>query len=86
MDWTFEDNMVDGLFLCATLTGRRGAHIPLVQASADTSDTCAEAGNRTHAVLGRVIQGGWWMKVRSLVVLSWITQRPYALDKGVVLM
>ena len=24
MDWTLEDNMVDGLFFCATLTGRRG--------------------------------------------------------------
>jgi len=23
MDWTLEDNMVDGLFFCATLTGRR---------------------------------------------------------------
>jgi len=26
MDWTVEDNMVDGLFFCATLTGRRGGH------------------------------------------------------------
>jgi len=23
MDWTLEDNMVDGLFFCITLTGRR---------------------------------------------------------------
>ena len=30
MDWTFEDNMVDGLFFCATLTGRRDGHIPFV--------------------------------------------------------
>jgi len=33
--------MVDGLFLCATLTGRRGGHTPFVQAGAETSDTDA---------------------------------------------
>ena len=43
MDWTMEDNMVDGLFFCATLTGRRGGHIPFVQADAETPDTGAEA-------------------------------------------
>jgi len=42
MDWTVEDNMVDGLF-CATLTGRRGDHTPFVQTGAETSDTGAEA-------------------------------------------
>jgi len=26
MDWILEDNMVDGLFFCATPTGRRGGH------------------------------------------------------------
>ena len=31
--------MVDGLFFCATLTGRREGHTPLVQAGAETSDT-----------------------------------------------
>jgi len=35
--------MVDGLFFCATLTGRRGGDIPFVQAGAETSDTIAEA-------------------------------------------
>ena len=35
--------MVDGLFFCATLTGRRGCHIPFVQAGVETSDTGAEA-------------------------------------------
>jgi len=39
--WTLEDNMVDGLFFCATLTGRRGDHTPFVQAGAETSDTGA---------------------------------------------
>jgi len=42
MDSTLED-MVDGLFFCATLTGRRGGHNPFVQAGAETSDTVAEA-------------------------------------------
>jgi len=39
MDWKLEDNMAGGLFLCATLTGRRGGHTPFVQARAETSDT-----------------------------------------------
>jgi len=43
MDWTLEDNMVDGLFFCAILTGRRGGHTPFVQTGAETSDTGAEA-------------------------------------------
>jgi len=42
MDWTVEDDMVDGLF-CATLTGRTGGHTPFVQAGVETSDTGAEA-------------------------------------------
>jgi len=32
MDWTLEDSMMNGLFFCATLTGRRGGHTPFVQA------------------------------------------------------
>jgi len=43
MDWRLEDNMEDGLFFCATLTGSRGGHIPFVQAGAETSGTGAEA-------------------------------------------
>jgi len=43
IEWTLEDNMVDVLFFCATLTGRRGGHTPFVQAGAETSDTGAEA-------------------------------------------
>ena len=42
MDWMLEDDMVEGLFFCATLTGRRGGHTPFVQAGAETSDTSAE--------------------------------------------
>jgi len=43
MDWTLEDNMIDGLFFCATLTGRRGDHTLFVQAGAEMSDNDAEA-------------------------------------------
>jgi len=57
--------MVDGLFFCATLTGRRGDHTPFVQARAETSDTGAEADK---ADPGWVSVSG--MKMRSLVGLS----------------
>jgi len=43
MGWTLEDNMVDGLFFCATLTGLGGGHVPFVPACAETPDTGAEA-------------------------------------------
>jgi len=43
MDWTVEDNMVDGLFFCATSTGRRGGHTSFVQAGAETPYTGVEA-------------------------------------------
>jgi len=43
MDWTLEDDMVDGLFFCATLTGRRGGHTSFVQAGVETSNTGAQA-------------------------------------------
>jgi len=46
MDWTLEDNMVNGLFFCATLTGRRRGHTPFAQAGTETSDTGAEAVKR----------------------------------------
>ena len=38
-----EGHMVDGLFCCATLTGRTGGHTSSLQARAETSDTGAEA-------------------------------------------
>jgi len=43
MYWTLEDNMVNSLFLCATLTCRILGHTPFVLAGAETSDTGAEA-------------------------------------------
>jgi len=41
--WTLEDNMVNDLFFCATLTVRRGGHTPSVQAEAEIWETGAEA-------------------------------------------
>jgi len=41
MDWTVEDDMVDGLFW-GTLAGRRGDHTPFVQAGVETFDTGEE--------------------------------------------
>jgi len=58
MDWTFEDNMVNGLFFCATLTSRRRGHNAFMWARAETSDTGATAVKPNHAVLGRAILGG----------------------------
>jgi len=63
MDWTEEDDMVDGLF-CATLTGRRGGHTPFVQAGAEMSDTGAEAvepdpGSSWEGHSGCVCTGVW---------------------------
>ena len=42
MYWTLEGNMVDILFFCATLTGRRWGHTPFVQAGVEMSDSGAE--------------------------------------------
>ena len=74
MDWTVEDDMVDGLF-CATLTSRRGGHIPFVQAGAETSDTGPatvepDPGSswEGHSEGGVVPVSG--IEVRSLVGLS----------------
>jgi len=50
--------VVNGPFLCATLTGRRGSHTPYVQARAETSDTGAEVVKPDPALPGRVILEG----------------------------
>jgi len=73
MDWTLEDDMVDGLF-CATLTGRRGGHAPFVQAGAETSNTGAEAVEPDTGFSWEGHSGGCipvsGIEVRSLVGLS----------------
>ena len=43
MDWTLEDNMVNGSVFCATPTSRRSGHTPFVQTGAETSGTRVEA-------------------------------------------
>jgi len=43
LGWTFEDNTVDSLFVCATLTGREESIPHLVQAGVEISDTGAKA-------------------------------------------
>jgi len=67
MDLTLKDNMVDGLFFCATLTGRREG-----KRERKRQTSVRRRLNRTHAVLERFFPGGWvsGMEVRSLVVLS----------------
>jgi len=66
--------MVDGLFFCAILTGRRGGHSPFVQAGVETSDTGAEAVKpdphcswESHSRRVVPVSG---LKVQSLVVFS----------------
>ena len=74
MEWTVEDNMVDGLFFCATFTGRRRGHTPFVQAGAETSDTGAEAVELDPGSSWEGHSGGCVLvsgvEVQSLVVLS----------------
>jgi len=68
MDWTLEDNSVDSLFFCATLTCRKRGHNPFVQGEAETSKTDARRLCQNHAICGSAIPGGGCqMKVRSLV-------------------
>ena len=43
VDWTLEDNMVDGFIFCDTLRGLRSGHASFVQAGEETSNTGAEA-------------------------------------------
>jgi len=51
-----EDNMVDGLFFCSTLTDRSGGHTPFAQAGVETP--VRRRLIRTQALLGRATPGG----------------------------
>jgi len=66
--------MVDGLFFCTTLTGRRGSHTPSVQTEKETSDTSAEAVEPDPRCSweghSERVGAGVGMKVRSVEVLS----------------
>ena len=68
MDWTLENNMADGFFFCATLTGRRGSHTPFVQAGAETSVKPHPGFSWEVSPEGYLPVSG--MKMRSLVGLS----------------
>jgi len=73
MDRT-EENVVDSLFFCATLTGCRGGHIPFVQAGAETSNIAAEAVKPDPGSSWEGHSRGWVpvsvMKMQGLVKLS----------------
>jgi len=58
MDWTLEDNMVDGLFFCATLKGCRGGHTHLYKQERKRPTLVQRRLSRTQALLGKVIQRG----------------------------
>jgi len=44
MNWTLEDNIVDGLFFCATLTGRRVCYNLFVEAGGEASKGVRKGG------------------------------------------
>ena len=50
--------MVDGLFFCTPLKGRRGGYTPFVQTGVEKPDTGEGRLSRTLALHGRVILGG----------------------------
>jgi len=62
IDGIWEDNMVDDLFFCVTLTGHKGGHTPLhFHKQEQKHPTLVEVRrqlNWTQAVLGRVIPRG----------------------------
>jgi len=58
MDWTLEDNMVYGLFFSATLTGRRGDHVPYLYKQERKRQTLVRRRlTRAQGLLVRVIPG-----------------------------
>jgi len=60
MDWTLvEDNMVNGLFFCATLTSCSRAITHLCKQEWKRLTLVQRELCRTHAVLCKAIPGGW---------------------------
>ena len=51
--------MVDGLFFCPILTGRRGGHTPFAQTGVEMSDTGAEAVKPDPSSSWECYSGGW---------------------------
>jgi len=61
MDWTLEENMVDGLFFCVTLTELQAAEGPVPNLCKEERKCPTPVRwrlSRTDAVLGRAIQEG----------------------------
>jgi len=58
MDWTVKDNMVNGLFFCATLTSHRWVIPHMCKQERKHQTPARRRLSLTHAVLGRVIPGG----------------------------
>ena len=78
MDWTLKNNMVDGLFFCATLTDRKGGHTPFVQTGAETPDTGAEAVKSDP----RWVTPEGWVPVSGMKVWSFVgcPTTPHSVD------
>jgi len=74
MNLTLDDKMVDGLFSAPHSQGAEEAIPHLHKQEQKRPTPVRRELSRTHAVLGRVIPGGWvpasWMKLRILVALS----------------
>ena len=74
MDWILEDNIVNGLFICATLTGRRGGHTPFVQTGAETSNTGAEAVKTDTGSSWEGHSGEGWVPVSGMKMFCGVVQ------------
>ena len=73
MDWTLEDNMVDGLFICATLTAAEEDIPHLYKHERKRLTLVRRRLSRTRALLRRVIPGrcrGCQRPKRESVVLN----------------
>jgi len=74
MDWSVKDNMVKGMFFCATLTNRRGDLSYLYKQERKRPTPMRRRSSRTQAVLEMVIQGRWMpvsgKKVGNMLVFS----------------
>ena len=73
--------MVDGLFFCATLKGRRGGHTPFVQTWAESPTPVQRRLSRTHTILGRAMPGGWvacrgWKYTKYFPIISHSISHP----------
>jgi len=57
MDWSLEDNVFNGLFVCATLTGPRGGHTHFYKQERKHLTTTGRRLSRTRLFLWGSFQG-----------------------------